>query len=470
MEKCAKEGCDKKATNKYCLKHQICIFVDETEEAGLKVCSNYIRGCRNQQPVTYKKKTCEDCLKKDRDRDKERRKEAVETDEGTKSCKTCFQVYSIDNFQGIHGETLTCKFCRDANKRADAKRDKEHMNELSRKNDKKPERIAVKKEWKEKNPEKCAKYWIDARKRLIENDLEGFLKKNAEQAKKWRDANPEKVKENNESRIKSIYKNYTIYKSSAKSRGLSFTITEDEFTHMVKTPCYYCGILQEKGFNGIDRVDSTKSYNKENCVGCCEMCNRMKCSLGPNIFVHRSEHILTHLQIVQGNLYPSEFKDSLGCTYSEYVDRACKKSIPFDVSSKTFYKFRNESCYLCGKEKSDTNINGIDRFDNTKGYTEENIRSCCCNCNYMKKNYEYECLIHKLKMIYDYQKKSPIQDCENKEIKYIVAGNKLSKEEKKEKSISRKLDQMNTLREKYTNGDTEEWISKIVKNRKDKLI
>jgi hypothetical protein len=46
-----------------------------------------------------------------------------------------------------------------------------------------------------------------------------------------------------------------------------------------------------------------------------------------------------------------------------------------------------ESCYLCGKEENETHKNGIDRFDNTKGYTEENIRSCCVSCNYMKKDY-----------------------------------------------------------------------------------
>jgi hypothetical protein len=395
----------------------------------------------------------------------------VETEEGTKRCTTCFQTYPLEQFQGTRGETLTCSVCRESNKRADSKRDKEHVHEIARKNAQKPERKAVKQEWKEKNPEKCAQYWIDARTRLIENDLEGFLKKNAEQAKKWRDANPEKVNVINQSKISSIYRNYVIYKSSAKSRGLAFTIKDDEFTNMVKSPCYYCGILQDKGFNGIDRVDSTKSYHKENCVGCCEMCNKMKCSLGPNIFVHRSEHILTHLQIVQGNLYPSEFKDSLGCTYSEYVERAYKKGIPFNVSSETFYKFRNQSCYLCGKEKSDTNINGIDRFDNTKGYTDENIRSCCCNCNYMKKNYDYGSLINKLTLIYQYQKTYPIPDCENKEIKYMVPGNKLSKEEKKENSIVRKAEKMNTLREKYTDEDKKSiWISEIVKNRKDKSI
>jgi len=195
----------------------------------------------------------------------------------------------------------------------------------------------------------------------------------------------------------------------------------------------------------------------------------MKGSLGPNIFVHRAEHILSHLHIVKGNLYPSEFRDSLGSTYSEYKSRAIHKGINFDLSDDSFYSARIKNCYLCGKEKTKTNINGIDRYENDLGYTEENIRSCCCNCNYMKKNYVYDSFIKKLKMIYNYQTINPIQDCDNKEMKHIVSGNKLTKYEKETNSITRKQEKMNTLREKYTNEDTKkEWISDIVKKRIDK--
>jgi hypothetical protein len=469
MEKCAKEECNKKATNKYCLKHQICLFVDETEAAGLKVCVNYIRGCRNQQDVTYKKKTCEDCLKKEREKDKERRKEVVETDEGTKSCKTCFQVYSIEHFQGIHGETLTCKLCRDANKRADEKRDKEHMNALARKNDKKPERIAVKKEWKEKNPEKCAKYWVDSYARKIEQDIEGVLKKNAENSKSWREANPEKVKEINQERMNSIHAQYGVYITTAKPRQLEFTITEDEFTDKVKSPCYYCGIIQEKGFNGIDRLDNTKGYIQDNCVGCCEICNKMKGSSGPNVFVHRVEHILTHLQIVQGNLYHTEFSDVKSVSYSSYIRGALDRELDFKIDEEIFYNKIKENCYLCGKNTNKIHTNGLDRFDNTKGYTEENIRSCCFNCNFMKKSHEYDTWINKLKMIYNYQNTNPIKENENKEIKQIVKGKKLTDEEKKNIQLERKKTQLIELKESYSSEDKrKERVEKIMKDRIEK--
>jgi hypothetical protein len=202
---CAKEGCNyKKSINAYCGKHQSQYFLEKTTNEGLKVCANYIRGCKVQNTVEYAYSKCEVCLKKEREKDKEKRGIKAETEQGKKQCTACLKISSIEEFQGKRGETSTCNACRASNKRADAKRDKEHVQELARTNAKKPERIAVKKAWKEKNVDKVAAYWIDARKRLIENDLEGYLKKNAEQAKKWRDDNPEKVKEINQTKINSI--------------------------------------------------------------------------------------------------------------------------------------------------------------------------------------------------------------------------------------------------------------------------
>lgn len=472
MEKCAKEGCTfKKSINAYCGKHQAHYFLEATQSEGLKVCANYIRGCRVQNAAEYRFFKCADCLQKDRDKDKTKRTTHLEVEEGKKKCSACLQVCPIDQFQGKRGETSTCNACRESNKRADAKRDKDHVHEIARKNAKKPERKAVKQAWKEKNVEKVATYWIDARKRLIENDLEGYLKKNAEQAKKWREANPEKVKETNQDRNDNIEYHYTTYKRSAQDKRLDFTIPEEDFMTMVKNPCYYCGILQEKGFNGIDRLDSTQYYTIENCVSCCEMCNMMKGSAGPNIFVHRVEHILTNLQIVQGKLYPEDFCDAVGSNYSQYKNRAIKKELEFEISKDLFSIKRENPCYICGKLPSDIHQNGIDRVDNTKGYTEENTQSCCWSCNYMKKNYDYDIFLNKLMLIYENQKIKPISDHLNKEISNIVTGNKLTIYEKKEIKTTRKKEHMDALREKYINEETKKlWISDIVKSRLDQKI
>ncbi len=151
--KCAKEDCTFKRTeeNKYCGKHQLNMFLDETAEQGLKPCKNAVRGCREQLNESYKYSACQGCLELDREKDNKRRGGPIKVTASEKQCSVCCKMYTKEMFQGIHGETHTCKICRDANKRADEKRDKEHVNELARKNSANPERKIVKNAWKEEN-------------------------------------------------------------------------------------------------------------------------------------------------------------------------------------------------------------------------------------------------------------------------------------------------------------------------------
>jgi hypothetical protein len=77
------------------------------------------------------------------------------------------------------------------------------------------------------------------------------------------------------------------YKVGAKSRGLEFELSEDDFRRLTQQVCFYCGKEpdQIKGatmvtggyvYNGIDRVDSLKGYTLDNCVSCCGQCNVAK--------------------------------------------------------------------------------------------------------------------------------------------------------------------------------------------------
>ena len=483
---CAKDGCKfKKSENKYCGKHQTLLFIEETESLGLKTCKNYIRGCRSQMPHSYKYTRCEECLKQEREKDHKKRGTiaSIEVKSQQKACSTCCKIFSMESFQGLHGETKTCTCCREANKRADEKRDAEHVRELARKNEKKPERRAVKFAWKEANYEKVATYWMDARKRLIENDLEGYLKKNAEMIKKWRIANPEKCEKSNKDRSENINYHFVTYKRSAETKQLEFNMTKGDFMEMVESPCYYCGIIQKKGFNGIDRLDSdsNKGYIMSNCVSCCEMCNFMKGCLGPNIFINRVEHMTTHLKLFQGNLHPEDYKDIANVNYSDYKLRANRKELEFDLSKSFFNEKIKEPCYLCGKQISTTHKNGLDRFDSDIGYIEKNVNSCCGNCNMIKRDYNYDDFINKCKLICEKNVKPlPIQikskiifkikvketqinsesnivvksekivkEKAEQEKTQIVRGNKLSQEEKREKERLKKQKQREALREKY---------------------
>ena len=119
--------------SKYCIKHQINVFLDETNALNKRPCAN--RKCRSQLDESYTKKKCEDCLKKERIKDKKRRGLAVDTtvtENNTKLCSKCITEKDMECFKGEKGGiTKTCDACRAPNKRQDSKRDRDHTNALA---------------------------------------------------------------------------------------------------------------------------------------------------------------------------------------------------------------------------------------------------------------------------------------------------------------------------------------------------
>ena len=80
------------------------------------------------------------------------------------------------------------------------------------------------------------------------------------------------------------------YKNSAKERGYIFELTEKQFIKLIQQDCYYCGIKPNNmakcpghndnyAYNGLDRIDNTKSYTIDNVVTCCKQCNMAKNTL-----------------------------------------------------------------------------------------------------------------------------------------------------------------------------------------------
>jgi hypothetical protein len=405
---CASNACKFKRSeeNKYCMKHQLCVFVDETAALGKKLCKQYVRGCRAQLDADYSKSACEECLVIEREKDRARRgyaQKMTAPEPNKQICTTCCKTLDEEQFIGHNAErTKTCASCRETNRIQDMKRDKEHRNELSRIAEQKPERKAVKQEWNENNYEKVVMKGLNYRQRQIEADVDQYLNKNAENAKQWRDRNPDKVATNNLNKINSLELQYGVYTRSARDKNLEFKLSLADFTALTEQLCYYCGTVQERGFNGIDRQNSEVGYVSDNCVSCCQMCNYMKASLSVDAFLGRIEHILTYNGRIQGRLFPEMFPDYMSASYIDYKNRAVKKNLDFVLSRDEYLCLITQDCYLCGKNSNSHHLNGIDRIDNNKGYSMDNVKSCCANCNYMKKNYILEDVFKKFMDIYSF--------------------------------------------------------------------
>lgn len=81
-------------------------------------------------------------------------------------------------------------------------------------------------------------------------------------------------------------------------------------------------------------------------------------------------------------------------SYRTYKIGAKSRDLDFSLSFDEFSELTALSCYYCGEMpknifknrygKGDFTYNGIDRVDNSKGYTTSNVVPCCKICNVAK--------------------------------------------------------------------------------------
>lgn len=85
--------------------------------------------------------------------------------------------------------------------------------------------------------------------------------------------------------------------------------------------------------------------------------------------------------------------------FNAYKQHAKKRNILFELTFDEFINLCEKNCYYCDSEPSNIQkgngngsfkYNGIDRVDNTKGYTLDNVVSCCEICNKAKRDLSCE--------------------------------------------------------------------------------
>ena len=140
---------------------------------------------------------------------------------------------------------------------------------------------------------------------------------------------------------------------------------------------------------------------------------RCKCDCGKN-------------HVVEGFYLTSGHSRSCGCMkarkmrpdsgmkdkFRAYKASARRKGLGFELSLKQFHTLTSSNCHYCGRVPSAVwryrfaepyTYNGIDRKNNTIGYTEANSVACCHICNDMKKAMGYEPFLQIIAMIYQHR-------------------------------------------------------------------
>lgn len=106
----------------------------------------------------------------------------------------------------------------------------------------------------------------------------------------------------------------------------------------------------------------------------------------------------------------SQKSDSgLSKLFRQYVSSSKNRHLQFELSLDDFKKLTQSECHYCGQLPTAISIklsnagayifNGIDRKDNSIGYSIENSVPCCQPCNFLKKDMNYSEFIRRASAI-----------------------------------------------------------------------
>lgn len=99
--------------------------------------------------------------------------------------------------------------------------------------------------------------------------------------------------------------------------------------------------------------------------------------------------------------------------FGHYKSNSVRNGREFSITKEDFLRLTKLNCHYCNAEPSNENkslgrvfengnytYNGLDRVDNLKGYSLDNVVPCCKTCNVAKRNLSVEEFKNWVKQIY----------------------------------------------------------------------
>jgi hypothetical protein len=155
-----------------------------------------------------------------------------------------------------------------------------------------------------------------------------------------------------------------------------------------------------------DRWFDSSAQNENICI----VCEKSYESSSLRDKLKRCEDCVSRLIELQKNktvkrLYSNSEtkKDNKDLHYKEYVKGAVIRNLEMNITQDQFNSIVELPCYYCKTSPALHSITGIDRLDNSKPYTTENVVPCCSICNRMKATMSIEEFVNKCNAIHKYR-------------------------------------------------------------------
>jgi hypothetical protein len=164
-------------------------------------------------------------------------------------------------------------------------------------------------------------------------------------------------------------------------------------------------------------IERAASRHGRMCWLCQCDCGKTKSVLGHNLRKGKTKSCgcirrelgLNTIKAVREQNYLPPGEAAFNVMFAVYKTHALERNLNFDLDVEQFRKMTKEDCHYCGDEpktlfKPKARFggylsNGIDRKDNSIGYTIENSFPCCRVCNQMKSDRSYEDFIARCERI-----------------------------------------------------------------------
>jgi len=406
--KCHYKECEK-LLNGYCGKHQTEWWKQYVESRGLKVCRNYLRGCRKELDTTYEFTACKKCLEEERTYDKSRNNKKTTAandkisdmvknfiDDEDKKLKSSKKYKNNDDNIEIEfkGDEIVAvkKVPNDKTTQNKLKGLQSLINEVqqdinNKKNDEESSEseISIKIDKKTKNEttkkivekykaggidDDDEKYYSVCRRCPLKNNmhpLREFIEDDDIKLKCSYHREAERIAEGKRKPRKRDYKAEMERNPSLRETKRMWKENNPE-----KCAIYWMNSRwRQIERDGIDEylrknAEAAKTYRAKNKDKCEEL-----------------------------------YKQKRMSPYSRlkyYKHRAKNSGIEWKLDDDFAILLFNQECYYCG-EMDEFGLNGIDRINNNGDYDIENVVSCCVMCNFMKSEMDQEIYMKKIEHI-----------------------------------------------------------------------